>query len=155
MSDTMNVLGVKADGSSVLLGTAPPPPKMKREDLAREQFGPLSPDESGNDADCCLWALEMYHEWLLAQGWQAPPLVVSPANSLNDAEVGRQWREDSSLQKWFPLTAERLAILESENAALKRTTDAICGHPLQCRSHDACVLAGKCAKTITPGPNED
>ena len=40
-------------------------------------------------------------------------------DGLDDAEVGRQWREDSSLQKWFPLTAERLAALEAENAALK------------------------------------
>ena len=37
-----------------------------------------------------------------------------------DAEIGRRWREDSSLEKWFPLTAERLAKLEAENAALKR-----------------------------------
>lgn len=37
-----------------------------------------------------------------------------------DAEIGRRWREDSSLSKWFPLTAERLAALEAENAALKR-----------------------------------
>ena len=38
----------------------------------------------------------------------------------DDAEIGRQWREDSSLEKWFPLTAERLAKLEAENAALTR-----------------------------------
>lgn len=38
----------------------------------------------------------------------------------DDAEIGRQWRENSSLEKWFPLTAERLAALEAENAALKR-----------------------------------
>jgi hypothetical protein len=37
-----------------------------------------------------------------------------------DAEIGRQWREDSSLEKWFPLAAERLAALEAETAALKR-----------------------------------
>lgn len=30
----------------------------------------------------------------------------------DDAEIGRQWREDSSLEKWFPITAERLAALE-------------------------------------------
>ncbi len=36
-----------------------------------------------------------------------------------DAEIGRQWRDNSSLEKWFPLTAERLARLEAENAALK------------------------------------
>ena len=38
----------------------------------------------------------------------------------DDAEIGRRWREDSSLEKWFPLTAERLVALEAENAALKR-----------------------------------
>lgn len=38
----------------------------------------------------------------------------------DDAEIGRQWREDSSLEKWFPITAERLAALEAEKAALKR-----------------------------------
>ena len=37
-----------------------------------------------------------------------------------DADIGRQWRENSSLEKWFPITAERLAALEAENAALKR-----------------------------------
>jgi hypothetical protein len=79
MSDTVNVIGVKADGSADLLGTTGLTPAMKRADIAREQFGPLTPDESGNDADLCLWALEAYHEWLVLQGWQAPPLVVSPA----------------------------------------------------------------------------
>lgn len=29
-----------------------------------------------------------------------------------DACIGRQWRDNSSLEKWFPLTAERLAALE-------------------------------------------
>lgn len=38
----------------------------------------------------------------------------------DDAEIGRRWRENSSLEKWFPLTAERLVALEAENAALKR-----------------------------------
>ncbi len=38
----------------------------------------------------------------------------------DDAEIGRQWRENSSLAKWFPITAERLAALEAENAALKQ-----------------------------------
>ena len=37
-----------------------------------------------------------------------------------DADIGRQWRDNSSLEKWFPITAERLAALEAENAALKR-----------------------------------
>ena len=37
-----------------------------------------------------------------------------------DAEIGRQWRENSSLEKWFPLTAERLAAKERENLHLAR-----------------------------------
>lgn len=41
----------------------------------------------------------------------------------DDAEIGRQWRENSSLEKWFPLTAEELARLRKEadelRAALK------------------------------------
>ena len=41
-----------------------------------------------------------------------------------DAEIGRQWRENSSLEKWFPITAKRLAALEAENAALKREAHA-------------------------------
>lgn len=38
----------------------------------------------------------------------------------DDAEIGRQWREDSSLEKWFPITAERLAAKERENLHLAR-----------------------------------
>ena len=49
--------------------------------------------------------------------WGEP--VLMPCDC-KDAEVGRQWREDSSLGRWFPVTAERLAALEAENAALKR-----------------------------------
>ncbi len=30
----------------------------------------------------------------------------------DDAEIGRQWRENSGLERWFPITAERLAALE-------------------------------------------
>jgi hypothetical protein len=38
----------------------------------------------------------------------------------DDAEIGRRWREDSSLAKWFPLTAEKLAAKERENLHLAR-----------------------------------
>ena len=49
--------------------------------------------------------------------WGEPVLLPCDCK---DAEIGRRWREDSSLEKWFPITAERLAALEAENAALKR-----------------------------------
>lgn len=38
----------------------------------------------------------------------------------HDTAVGEKWRTDSRLEEWFPLTAERLASMEAENAALKR-----------------------------------
>lgn len=41
------------------------------------------------------------------------------------AEVGRQWCEDSSLAKWFPLTAERLAEAERERDELLRAAATI------------------------------
>lgn len=39
-----------------------------------------------------------------------------------DAEIGRRWHEDSSLEKWFPITAERMAVLE---ALLRQALDAL------------------------------
>lgn len=48
-------------------------------------------------------------------------VVLAEDDGPTDADIGRQWRENSSLEKWFPITAERLAALEAENAALKRT----------------------------------
>lgn len=39
----------------------------------------------------------------------------------HDTQVGEKWREDSRLETWFPLTAERLPTLEAEVATLKVT----------------------------------
>ena len=47
--------------------------------------------------------------------WGEPVLLPCDCK---DAEIGRRWREDSSLEKWFPITAERLAALEAENFTL-------------------------------------
>ena len=63
-----------------------------------------------------------------------PNMLAYGEDGQDDAEIGRKWREDSSLEKWFPITAEQLArsirmtelqgqriqSLEAENAALKR-----------------------------------
>ena len=40
-----------------------------------------------------------------------------------DIEIGRRWRQDSSLEKWFPLTADRLRALEAEVAALREGSE--------------------------------
>jgi hypothetical protein len=50
---------------------------MKRKEIARDYFGGFSEDD-GSDADSCFWALGGYHDWLLSQGWQPPPVVVTP-----------------------------------------------------------------------------
>lgn len=53
----------------------------------------------------------------------------------SDAEIGRQWREDSSLAKWFPITAARLTALEAENATLAMMLRK-CAHRLECNGHE-------------------
>jgi hypothetical protein len=37
-----------------------------------------------------------------------------------DAEIGRQWRENSSLEKWFPITAEKMKPLTEDQIATMR-----------------------------------
>jgi len=41
------------------------------------------------------------------------------------AEIGRQWNTDSSLAKWFPLTAERIGQDAQEIAALTAERDQL------------------------------
>lgn len=36
-----------------------------------------------------------------------------------DAEIGRRWRQDSSLEAWFPITAQKLRDLQEENERLR------------------------------------
>lgn len=55
--------------------------------------------------------------------WGEP--VYLPCDCKN-AEIGRRWHEDSSLEKWFPLTAERLAALEAD-PGMSDGCCAVCG----------------------------
>lgn len=43
----------------------------------------------------------------------------------DEAEIGRRWYADSSLEAWFPITAEEIKRLRTENAALKKTLEAL------------------------------
>lgn len=79
MMDDVKLLGVRADGSAVVLGAIPEQPAMKRRDIVRNYFGEPSDDmDDFDDATTCLAALIDYHAWLLSQGWKAPELVVTP-----------------------------------------------------------------------------
>lgn len=75
------------------------------------------------------------------------------------SNVGRRWREDSSLENWFPLTAKELAELKETNRALQSRLDTIqarnliraiegicrtCGHT---NTEDGCAFCIK-AKAI-------
>jgi hypothetical protein len=63
---------------------------MKRAEIAREQFGPLTPDQIGNDADRCLWALEKYHGWLESEGWQLPTAGHADDDAENAVRLERE-----------------------------------------------------------------
>lgn len=50
-------------------------------------------------------------------------------------EIGRNWRTDSSIEKWFPISAEELTRLRSENSTLTRQRDELlkaCKAALSC-----------------------
>lgn len=76
--ETMNVYGRKPDGSTELIGTAPITPAIKRRDIVANFFEQPNDDpDDCSDANMCLWALEQYHEWLVSEGWTAPPLKIT------------------------------------------------------------------------------
>lgn len=84
MSDEYKVYGVKADGTEVLLGTVKGvPPGVKRKEIVANYFWEPRGDED-DEAHACLWALEDYHEWLVAHGWKGPGLMVESPDELDD-----------------------------------------------------------------------
>lgn len=68
-------------------------------------------------------AMEKPHQELDAEILQKTGLV----ELVTHAEIGREWRSDSSLEKWFPFTAEELVKLRAELALAKipTTVDAV------------------------------
>lgn len=86
----VEVFGVNRDGSKVHLGAAATtPPAFKRHDIVANYFEPPNGDENDySEANCCLWALEDYHNWLVEQGWTGPAIKVEPPNP-SSSFVGR------------------------------------------------------------------
>lgn len=70
--------------------------------------------------------------------------------------IGRSWRMDSSLEKWFPFTAERLSTLESQLAKAREIVEmashCICdcsSEPYPETHHKICAIhVAKAAKTF-------
>ena len=75
---TIEIYGRKRDGNVELIGTAKTtPPEFKRREIVANYFEAPSGD-GYSDANCCLWALEDYHNWLVEQGWTGPKLEIEP-----------------------------------------------------------------------------
>ena len=60
-------------------------------------------------ADSGMWAWDDAMRAVLARAERAEV----------DAEIGRKWHADSSLETWFPYTAEELVRLRAERDALR------------------------------------
>lgn len=46
---------------------------------------------------------------------------------IEDSKIGRRWRKDSSLEEWFPFTAEELEKLRISNFSKDRCIDELLG----------------------------
>lgn len=63
MNDRVTMIGVRANGSSEVLGTAPVPPKMKARDIITNYFGRID-EENGDEGAMALWACEELIDWM-------------------------------------------------------------------------------------------
>jgi hypothetical protein len=81
METQVEVYGVKPDGTTELIGTTTTPPNMRRVEIVEEVFGVTPQQEGYNEASDCLMALELYHEWLVEQGWKGPEIEIKPVES--------------------------------------------------------------------------
>ena len=80
MSNENNIelYGVKEDGTHVFIGhAATTPPEIKRREIVGNYFEKPHGDDC-SDANCCLWALEEYHKWLVSMGWSGPKMQIIP-----------------------------------------------------------------------------
>lgn len=71
-ADTVDVVGVRANGEHVSLGKMPMPPRMKAREIATSQFGGFQ-DGDGSDAELCFGAMKELLEWLERQQPAAAP----------------------------------------------------------------------------------
>lgn len=103
-ADTVTLVGVKADGTEHVLGTATMPPKMRAKELVREMFGSID-EETGDDGAMALWVCEQLIEWM-----QETSLVVTLTNQ---AEQGGTKLYTRPLE---PLTQTKLIALWADKS---------------------------------------
>ncbi len=93
-TDTVDLIGVRANGEHVNLGKVTMPPRMKAREIACSYFGHFD-DEDGSDAELCFGALETFLDWLIKHGWQATPPTQAQAGAvpLTDEQLAEIMRE--------------------------------------------------------------
>ncbi|WP_416406557.1 hypothetical protein RCH27_08865 [Paracidovorax citrulli] len=92
-ADTVDVMGVRANGEHVNLGTMLMPPSMKAREIATSQFGGFQ-DGDGSDAELCFGAMEELLSWLTKQGWgaAAPVQAAAPTDAQANPRRNNPWR---------------------------------------------------------------
>jgi hypothetical protein len=77
MNDTAEIFGVKPNGETVLLGTAPITPLMKARDLIEDCIGRDYSYEDTQESTA-LYICERLVKWMIDQGWTPPKVEITP-----------------------------------------------------------------------------
>lgn len=110
-TDTVDLIGVRANGEHVNLGKVTMPPRMKAREIARSYFGHFD-DEDGSDAELCFGALETFLDWLVKHGWHTTPQPTQAqagAVPLTDEQLAEMMRETWGCASIAPRHAMKFA----------------------------------------------
>ena len=80
-TETVDLVGVRANGEHVNRGKVAKPPRMKAREIAQSYFGPFQ-DDDGSESDACFCALEELIDWLVKQGWTPPQPTQTQAGAV-------------------------------------------------------------------------
>lgn len=79
--ETVDLVGVRANGEHVNLGKVAMPPRMKAREIAQSYFGPFQ-DDDGSEAESCFGAMDELIGWLVKQGWTPPQPTQAQAGAV-------------------------------------------------------------------------
>lgn len=90
--DLCTIVGVKPDGTEVILGQGPLPPASKAREILRN-YGFENFNCEDSEASFAMAAIEDLIVWMIKVGWKPPPLVTIAAEtndiSAIDADLAR------------------------------------------------------------------
>lgn len=100
--EMVDILGVRADGSSAIIGQAPMPATMKARELVLDRFGRIDED-AGDDGAMALWCCLDLLQWLDGQAVQ-PADVARLVEAQTDAarDVLAERRRQIEVEGWTP-----------------------------------------------------